>query len=514
MTTKRALISVFDKAKVVELARGLHELDFELVSTGTTASTIRDAGIPATAVSDMTGFPEIMGGRVKTLHPKVHGGILAMPDDEKHQAQMAEHGIEPFDLVVVNLYPFVDTVASGVSPLECIEMIDIGGPTMVRAAAKNHAYVGVVTDPADYVRVLEELQQNGTLSAETRRSLARKAFAHTAAYDAAIVSWFDDQDRELLPETLHASYTKAPLTLRYGENPHQRAAIYADDGADPWWSHTEQYSGLDLSYLNMYDTDAAWRLVHEPALGEEPMCAIIKHANPSGFAIATTLAEAYRRAFACDEMSAFGGIVAFNRVIDNETVEAMVAAAQADVIIAPGYATGVIDRLTGKRRNTRLLEAPAPVADVRHLRPITGGLLVQEPHRFAALLDSWTVVTERHPTSAELADAWVAFVLGGYVKSNSIVDVKDRTAWGIGAGQQNRLESARIATEKAARRAQGGACGSDAFFPFEDGIEAAAAGGVAIIVQPGGAQHDHDNIVRANELGLAMVFTGERHFIH
>jgi phosphoribosylaminoimidazolecarboxamide formyltransferase/IMP cyclohydrolase len=511
----RALLSVYDKTGVVELAQTLHELGVDLVSSGGTAKAIADAGVPVTDLAEIVGFPPILGHRVVTLHPKVHGGILADPTDPAHQADMAEHGIEPFDLVVINAYPFgadPSTFAHGGSA-GAMDVLDIGGPAMLRAAAKNHAHVGVVVDPADYGEVLDELRVAGRLSDDLRRRLARKAFAFTAAYDANIVRWFDEGDD--FPESLHLTYEKVPLALRYGENPHQRAALYRSAGSEPWWDHMTQHAGLALSYLNLYDADAAWQLVHDmDPTGTRPAVAIIKHANPCGAAVADTLAEAYALAFACDPRSAFGGIVACNRPIDAATVEEMVAAAQADVVIAPGYGPGVVDALIGKRKNTRLLEAPVPTPDARHLRPVTGGLLVQDPHHFAADRASWKVVTARVPTESELDDAELAFRICGYVKSNSIVLVKDGVAWGIGAGQQNRVEAGQIAAQKAAGRATGGACASDAFYPFPDGIEAAAEAGVAVIIQPGGSVKDDESIRKADELGVSMVFTGERHFLH
>ena len=501
----RALLSVYDKTGIVELARGLRDAGVDLLSSGGTASALREAGLDVTDTADITGFPAILGHRVVTLHPKVHGGILADRDDPAHRADLEQYGIEPIDIVVVNLYPF------GSDP--SIELIDIGGPAMVRAAAKNHAHVTVLVDPADYDVVLDELRTAGATTIETRRRLARKAFATTSAYDAAIVEWLDGD--ALLPDTLDLAFEKMPLQLRYGENPHQPAALYKRSGASPWWEDMTQHAGMALSYLNLYDADAAWVLVHDmDPVRDRPACAIIKHANPCGAAVAGTLADAYQLAFECDERSAFGGIVAVNRPIDDATVERMVAAAQADVVVAPGYGPGVVDRLVAKRKNTRLLEARPPVRDARHLRPITGGMLVQAPHHFAAARSSWQVVTQRTPTEAELDDAELAFRICGYVKSNSIVLVRDGVAWGIGAGQQNRVEAGQIAAQKAAGRAKGGACASDAFYPFPDGIEAAAEAGVAVIIQPGGSVKDDQNIARADELGVAMVFTGERHFLH
>jgi phosphoribosylaminoimidazolecarboxamide formyltransferase/IMP cyclohydrolase len=501
----RALISVYDKTGIVEFGRGLADLGWEIISSGKTATALQEAGVNAITVESVTGSPEMLGDRVKTLHPKIHGGLLADRDDPAHVADMERYDITPIDVVVSNLYPF--------SSDPSIQLIDIGGPAMVRAAAKNHAHVGIVTDPSDYDGVLDELRANGALSAETKKALARKAFAHTAAYDAAIVEWLDGD--ELLPATFHPTYERIPLQLRYGENPHQRAALYRASGASPWWDAMTQHAGMTLSYLNLYDADAAWLLAHDmDPTNQRAAVAIIKHANPCGAAVADSLADAYQLAFECDERSAFGGIVAVNRPIDDATVERMVAAAQADVVISPGYAPGVVDKLIAKRKNTRLLEAPPPVPDRRHQRAITGGLLLQDPHHFAAPRSTWKVVTDRQPTETELDDAELAFRICGYVKSNSIVLVRDGVAWGIGAGQQNRVESGQIAAQKAAGRAKGGACASDAFYPFPDGIEAAAEAGVAVIIQPGGSMRDGEIIAKANELGVAMVFTGERHFLH
>jgi phosphoribosylaminoimidazolecarboxamide formyltransferase/IMP cyclohydrolase len=523
----RALLSVYDKAGIIEFAEGLADLGWELVSSGGTAAALRDAGLEVVDTADITGFPAILGHRVVTLHPKVHGGILADRTDPAHRADLEAHGIEPFDLVVVNLYPFgaePSAFEHGANRAE--ELIDIGGPTLVRAAAKNHAQVGVVVDPADYRAVLDELRTAGSLSDTTRRELARTAFARTAAYDAAIVGWFDDATGSgagELPESLHLTYRREPLALRYGENPHQRAALYRAEstgvgGGEPWWAAMTQHGGMALSYLNLYDADAAWLLVHDLASRfGRPAAAIIKHANPCGAAIAPTLADAYQHAFECDERSAFGGIVAVSQVVDEPTVDRMVAAAQADVVVAPGYAPGTIEALQAKRKNTRILEALAPTPDRWHLRPITGGLLVQDPHRFVAERADWRVVTRRQPTEAEWSDAELAWRVCGWVRSNAIVLAKDGAAWGIGAGQQNRVESGELAASKASGRAAGGACASDAFYPFPDGIEAAAAAGVAVVIQPGrptGVSRDEEIIARADELGLAMVFTGERHFLH
>jgi phosphoribosylaminoimidazolecarboxamide formyltransferase / IMP cyclohydrolase len=502
----RALLSVYDKTGVVELAQSLVDAGWDLVSSGGTAAALRDAGLTVTDSAEITGFPAILGHRVVTLHPMIHGGLLADRDDPEHQADMARYGIEPFDLVVVNLYPFAQSPG--------VELIDIGGPTLVRAAAKNHAHVGVVVDPADYEPVLDEIRSEGALSATTRKAMAAKAFAVIAAYDGDIARWFTDGADDL-PPTQHLSYWRWPLELRYGENPHQRAALYRADGVTPWWAEMTQHGGLALSYLNLYDADAAWQSAHDLAHHfDQPAAVIVKHANPCGAAVAPSLADAYQHAFECDERSAFGGIVAVTEVLDPGTVERMVAAAQADVVIAPGYAPGTIEALQAKRKNTRLLEAPAPVADRWHLRPVTGGLLVQDQHRFVSTRPDWRVVTQRQPSESEWADAELAWRVCGWVRSNAIVLAKDGTAWGIGAGQQNRVESGQLAAAKSAGRAAGGACASDAFYPFPDGIEAAAEAGVAVVIQPGGSVRDDQNIARADELGLAMVFTGERHFFH
>ncbi len=503
---RRALLSVFDKTGIVELARDLVDLGWEVISSGGTARVILDAGIPVVDVADYTGSPIMLGHRVVTLHPRIHGGILADRDDPEHLADLESNNIDPIDLVVGNLYPFTSEPG--------IEMIDIGGPTMVRAAAKNHAFVGVAVDPADYPSLTRELRDDGWLSDATRRRLARAAFAHTAAYDAAIVGWLDstDPEPEELPATIHLALTRT-RELRYGENPHQAGALYRVDGQTSMWDTVTQHSGVALSYLNIFDADAAWRLAHD--LGEQPVVAIMKHANPCGCATADNLADAFSRAFECDPRSAFGGIVASNRPIDLETVEAMEGAAQADVVIAPGYADGVIERLISKRKNTRILEAqpPAPAPAVE-LRQISDGFLAQQAHGFVSMPDNWDVVTQLRPTNAEMTDAAFAWTVCGHVTSNAIVLAKDGVAWGIGAGQQNRVEAGLIAASKADGRASGGACASDAFYPFPDGIHAAADAGVSVIVQPGGSVGDESTIAAADERGVAMLFTGERHFLH
>ncbi|MEM7338366.1 MAG: bifunctional phosphoribosylaminoimidazolecarboxamide formyltransferase/IMP cyclohydrolase [Actinomycetota bacterium] len=502
----RALLSVYDKSGIAALAADLHELGVELLSSGGTAAAIAAEGIPVTDVADWTGVPPMLGHRVVTLHPRVHGGILADRRDPSHLRDLETHQIDLIDIVVGNLYPF------GSDP--GIDLIDIGGPTLLRAAAKNHEHVTVLVDPADYATVLAEIRQGGGTSVGLRRQLARKAFAHTAAYDAQIVGWFDSTvgaTEETLPPTMHLSLERAQ-SLRYGENPHQAGARYRVAGVPSWWDEVTQHAGVDLSYLNLFDADAAWCLAHD--LGDGPACAIIKHANPCGAARAEDLATAYSRALACDERSAFGGIVAMNRPVDEATVAAIEAGAQADLIIAPGYDEGVIDRLEAKRKNTRVLTAPAPRSAALAVRQLSDGFLVQEPHHRAAAPAEWRVVTERQPTDAERADAELAWRVCGHVSSNAIVLAKGGVAWGIGAGQQNRVESGQLAAQKAAGRAAGGACASDAFYPFPDGVEAAADAGVAVVVQPGGSINDDAVIAAANERGVAMLFTGERQFRH
>ena len=500
----RALISVYDKTGIIETAKALAELGWNIVSNGGTATTLNEANVDVTPVEEVTQSPEMLDGRVKTLHPNIHGGILADRNKPEHLSALNEYGIEPIDLVICNLYPFRSDPS--------VELIDIGGPTMVRAAAKNHDSVGIVVDPSDYPKVIAELSDQGTLSPDTRRQLARAAFAHTAAYDAAIVEWLDDDDP--LPPTLHLALEKAD-ECRYGENPHQAGARYRSISTSPWWDATIQHEGLALSYLNFFDADAAWRVAHDLGdLGTQTAVAIIKRANPCGAAIADNLADTYQRALDCDPRSAFDGIVATNKVIDLATVEIIEQAAQADLIIAPGYEDGVIDRIRAKRKNTRIIEGPAPDAMNIEYRQITGGWLVQTPHHYGTQRHEWTVVTERQPEPSEWEDAEFAWRVAGHVTSNAIVLAKDLTAWGIGAGQQNRVESGQIAASKAEGRAAGGACASDAFYPFPDGVEAAAAAGATVVIQPGGAMRDEDVIARANELDISMIFTGERQFRH
>jgi len=505
----RALLSVYDKTGLVDFARGLSRLGWELVSSGGTAAALTGAGVACTPVEQVTGSPEMLGGRVKTLHPAIHGGILADRDRPEHVADLLAQNIAAIGLVVCNLYPFRSDPS--------VEMIDIGGPTMVRAAAKNHAHVGVVVDPEEYPVVLEELAREGLLGPATRRRLARAAFAHTAAYDAAIVSWLDGPAEPGLPATLELRLERA-ADLRYGENPHQQGARYRRLGTSSWWDDVVQHAGLPLSYLNLFDAAAAWQLVHDLGsscgAGGSPAVAIIKHANPCGAAVGANLATAYRLAYEADEKSAFGGIVALNRTVDEATAAAMVTAAQADVVIAPGYGPGTIEALVGRRKNTRLLEAPAPGQEPLHVRQISGGFLVQEPYRFAATREDWRVVTRLAPTQEQWADAELAWKLAGWTKSNAVVLVAGGQAVGIGAGQQSRVDAGEIAARKAAGRAKGGACATDAFYPFRDGLDAAVSAGAVVVVQPGGSVNDQALIDAADEQGIAMVFTGERQFRH
>jgi phosphoribosylaminoimidazolecarboxamide formyltransferase/IMP cyclohydrolase len=523
---RRALLSVSDKSGLAELGRALARHGVELVSTGGTAKALREAGLEVRDVSDLTGFPEMMDGRVKTLHPKVHGGLLAVRDDPENAEAMAEHGIGAIDLVVVNLYPFARTVAKGAERDEVIENIDIGGPSMVRSAAKNHAHVAIVTDPADYPELVEAIEANGgTTSLELRKRLAAKAFAATAAYDAAIASWFAFADQgRMFPPSL-------PLTmnlreeLRYGENPHQKAALYVPAGPHSRGiSQAEQIQGKELSYNNYNDADAALELVAEWRAGA-PACVIVKHANPCGVATAGTLLEAYRAAFACDTVSAFGGIVAVNQPLTRETAEA-ITQIFTEVVIAPD-ADAEARAVFARKKNLRLLltgELPDPTRPGLSLKSIAGGYLLQSRDNGGIGGEELRVVTKRAPTSRELADCLFAWTVAKHVKSNAIVYAKDGATAGIGAGQMNRLESARIAAWKAKDAAEkagwsqprtiGSAVASDAFFPFADGLMAAVEAGATAVIQPGGSMRDEEVIAAADEAGLAMLFTGMRHFRH
>jgi phosphoribosylaminoimidazolecarboxamide formyltransferase/IMP cyclohydrolase len=522
----RALLSVSDKTGLVELGQALARHGVELVSTGGTAKSLREAGLEVRDVSDLTGFPEMMDGRVKTLHPMVHGGLLGVRDDPAHAAAMAEHGIGAIDLVVVNLYPFLQTVMKGAERPEIIENIDIGGPSMVRSAAKNHAFVATVTDPADYGALVAALDENdGRTSLDLRKRLAAKAFSATAAYDSMIASWFGFADRgERFPPTLPLVLERGD-ELRYGENPHQHAAFYAPAGPHaPGIGQAVQVQGKALSYNNLADADAALELVSEFRDGD-PACVIVKHANPCGVATAGTLAEAYAAAFACDTVSAFGGIVALNRPLDGPTAEA-IAAIFTEVVVAPD-ADEAAKAVFAAKKNLRLLLTgglPDPARGGLAVRSITGGWLVQSRDNGRIGRSDLKVVTKRAPTERELADCLFAWTVAKHVKSNAIVYAKDGATAGIGAGQMNRLESARIAAWKAKDAAEkagwasprtiGSAVASDAFFPFADGLLAAVEAGATAVIQPGGSIRDEEVIAAADEAGLAMVFTGMRHFRH
>jgi phosphoribosylaminoimidazolecarboxamide formyltransferase/IMP cyclohydrolase len=522
----RALLSVSDKTGLVELGQALARHGVELVSTGGTAKALRDAGLAVRDVSDLTGFPEMMDGRVKTLHPMVHGGLLAVRDDPEHAAAMAAHGIGAIDLVVVNLYPFLQTVMKGAERPEIIENIDIGGPSMVRSAAKNHQYVAIVTDPSDYEALVAALDENdGKTSLELRKRLAAKAFSATATYDAMIASWFGFADQgQVFPDTLPLILERGD-ELRYGENPHQQAAFYAPAGPhSPGIGQAEQVQGKALSFNNLADADAALELVSE-FRDADPTCVIVKHANPCGVATAGSLAEAYAAAFACDTVSAFGGIVAVNRPLDGPTAEA-IAAIFTEVVVAPDADEAAKAVFAGKK-NLRLLltgALPDPARGGLAVRSITGGWLVQSRDNGRVRASDLKVVTKRAPTERELADCLFAWTVAKHVKSNAIVYARDGATAGIGAGQMNRLESARIAAWKAKDAAEkagwaqprtiGSAVASDAFFPFADGLLAAVEAGATAVIQPGGSIRDEEVIAAADEAGLAMVFTGMRHFRH
>ena len=505
----KALLSVYDKTGLEELARGLSELGWELISSGGTSSALASAGIAHVEVAELTGAPEMLGGRVKTLHPVIHGGILADRSVPEHLADIENQGIGLIDLVVCNLYPF--------SSDPSIELIDVGGPTMVRAAAKNHSHVGVVVDPADYDVVLAELREHGSLSDPTRRRLARDAFAHTAAYDGAIVGWFDrEADTAMLPPTIHLTLERAG-SLRYGENPHQHGARYRIAGEHSWWDDVVQHGGKELSYLNLFDADAAWRLVHElPADGaSEVAVTIIKHANPCGASVADDLTTAYQRALEGDPLSAFGGVVAIGGRVTVAVAEAIGSGPQADVIIAPSYDDEALDLLSSKRKATRLLSAPSPEPIVRQYRGMGSSVLVQDADRFLLDPSTWEVATKVQPTDSQWRDLALAWKICARTTSNAIAIVNNGQAVGVGAGQSSRVVAAEIASSKAGSRAQGGAAASDAFFPFPDGLEVLANAGVSAVVQPGGSIRDGEVIAAAEVAGIAVVMAGgERHFRH
>jgi len=522
---RRALISVSDKTGLIDLGQALAERGVELLSTGGSAKALRDAGLVVRDVADVTGYPEMMDGRVKTLHPAVHGGLLALRDNAAHLAAMEAHGIGAIDLLVVNLYPFEETVAKGADYDTCIENIDIGGPAMIRAAAKNHAFVSVVVDVEDYDKLIGDMDQHGGATCpKFRRKLAQTAYARTAAYDAAVSTWMAAAIGVAAPRRRAVAGTLAQ-TLRYGENPHQAAAFYRDGSDRPGVATAVQHQGKELSYNNINDTDAAFELVSEFDPKQGPAVAIIKHANPCGVARGETLREAYARAFDCDRTSAFGGIIALNGVLDGETAEE-IAGIFTEVVIAPGADADAMS-IFATKKNLRLLTTGG-LADVRGaaltVRQVTGGLLVQDKDNGWIGENDLRVVTKRAPTDREMADMLFAWRVAKHVKSNAIVYARDGATVGVGAGQMSRVDSCRIAARKAEDMAEvlglaapltaGSVVASDAFFPFADGLLTAAAAGASAVIQPGGSMRDDEVIAAADEAGLAMVLTGMRHFRH
>jgi len=506
---RRALLAVYDKQGVVDLARALVETGASLVSSGGTAATLLEAGLPVTPVDEVTGSPEMLGGRVKTLHPAVHAGILADRRKQDHVDQLAEHGIEPFDLVVVNLYPFRETAASGAGFDDVIEKIDIGGPAMVRAAAKNFESVGIVVEPSRYEAIVQELLREGGLTRETRRALAAAAYAHTAAYDAAVASWFAEHEAdEGLPPYVGLAYEKIG-DLRYGENPHQRGALYREATGSGPLGGARVLQGKDMSFNNWLDAYAAYELAAAMPAGS---AVIVKHNNPCGAAATSSLADSYRAAFACDEVSAFGGIVAFHGEADAEAAEAM-AEVFTEVVIAPSFTEGAIEAYGG-RPNLRVVEAPLPTAAGLDVRPLPGGALVQDRDLVTETRNEWKVVSSREPSAREWADLELAWTIAWRVKSNTIVLVRDGATVGVGAGQMSRVDSSWIATRKAGDRARGAVVASDAFFPFPDALEVAADAGCTAVIHPGGSKGDETVLAAAEQRGMAVVLSGTRHFRH
>jgi phosphoribosylaminoimidazolecarboxamide formyltransferase/IMP cyclohydrolase len=514
---RRALLSVSDKTGIVDFARGLVELGVEIVSTGGTARALAEANVPVRAIEDFTGFPEMMDGRVKTLHPRLYAGLLAVRDNDEHLRAAAEHSIEPVDLVCVNLYPFEQTVARGdATPEEIVENIDIGGPTMIRAAAKNSAFAAVLVEPADYAPVLAELRESdGRLSLATRRRLAGSAFACTARYDAAISSWFAQREDEDFPVQRTLAYEKA-AELRYGENPHQRAAYYAEVGARTHLlAGVKQLHGKELSFNNLLDLSAARELVEDFS---EPACAIVKHNNPCGCALGRTARDAYERAFASDPVSAYGGVIALNRPVDEACAQAL-SKQFIEVLLAPAFEPEALEVLTQKK-NVRLLELPdwPEPAGGLEAKPVIGGLLVQDRDEVSETADQMSVMTTKQPSDAEWQDMRFAWQVCRHVRSNAIVIARDGATIGIGAGQMSRVDAVNIAIEKA-RAGQpdllaGSSLASDAFFPFADGPQLAIDAGVTAIIQPGGSVRDEEVVAAADAAGVAMVATGVRHFRH
>ncbi|MBX7450751.1 bifunctional phosphoribosylaminoimidazolecarboxamide formyltransferase/IMP cyclohydrolase [Mycolicibacterium sp. 3033] len=516
---RRALISVYDKTGLVPLAQGLHEAGVSIVSTGSTAKTIADAGVPVTPVEDVTGFPEVLDGRVKTLHPRVHAGLLADQRKPEHVSALDDLGVEAFELVVVNLYPFTQTVNSGAGVDECVEQIDIGGPSMVRAAAKNHPSVAVVVEPLGYDGVLAAVRAGGFTLTE-RKKLASLAFRHTAEYDVAVASWMesvlapenDEAGAASLPPWFGATFRRTAV-LRYGENPHQQAALYSDDGGWPGLAQAEQLHGKEMSYNNYTDADAAWRA----AFDHEDICvAIIKHANPCGIAVSSvSVADAHRKAHECDPLSAFGGVIATNTEVSVEMAET-VAGIFTEVIVAPAYEPGAVEVLRGKK-NIRILVASEPQAGGSEFRQVSGGLLVQQRDAVDASGDdsvNWTLATGTPADPAVLADLVFAWRTCRAVKSNAIVIAKDGATVGVGMGQVNRVDAARLAVERAGDRTQGAVAASDAFFPFPDGLQTLTRAGVTAVVHPGGSMRDDEVTAAAAEAGITLYLTGARHFAH
>ena len=507
---RRALLAVYDKDGVVELARGLSKLGVAIVSSGGTAATLRGAGVPVTPVEDVTGFPEMLDGRVKTLHPRIHAGILADRRKHEHEAQLAEQGIEPIDLVVVNLYPFRETVASGAGEDDVIEKIDIGGPAMVRAAAKNFASVGVVVSPSRYAEILEALDADGGLSLEVRRALAAEAFAHTAAYDAAVAGWFAAAD-DALPPFVGLAFAKV-ADLRYGENPHQRGALYAATGGPGVLGGAEVLvEGKEMSFNNWLDVDAALTLAADlDHLG--PAAVIVKHNNPCGAAVQGSLAAAYAAAFETDPVSAFGGIVAFGREVDEDAARAM-ADVFTEVVVAPSFTEGALAAFA-ERKGLRVVAAPLPEPGGLDVRVLVGGALVQDRDSAPESGNDLEVVSTRQPTEEEWGDLRFAWIVSMRVRSNAIVFARDRATLGVGAGQMSRVDASFLAARKAGDRAKGSVMASDAFFPFPDAVEVAADAGVTAVIHPGGSIRDEEVLAAAETRGMAVVVTGRRHFRH
>jgi phosphoribosylaminoimidazolecarboxamide formyltransferase/IMP cyclohydrolase len=504
---RSALVSVSDRTGLAEFCEALAGLGVRLISTDSTARFLTEHGVATTPVAEVTGFPEMLDGRVKTLHPRIHAAILADRDDTDHMRQLAEAGIDPIDLVVVNLYPFREAVARGLGWREVVEQIDIGGPSLVRAAAKNHTGVAVVVDPGRYEAVASELREHGGLSPETRRALAAEAFAHTAAYDSAIASWMAREDR--FPPRLAIALERVE-ELRYGENPHQAGARYAEQDASPGSiARARQLHGKELSFNNLLDVDAAWACATDFA---DPACAIIKHAIPCGVAVAADPAGAYERALECDRVSAFGGVVALNRPLDAASAR-LIAEIFTECVVAPGFSEEALEILRAKK-NLRLLAVEGTLDPVRSFRRIAGGFLVQEPDAAADARESMRVVTAAQPTEEQWRDLLFAWRACKHVRSNAIVIAAGGATVGIGGGQTSRVDAVEIAARKAGDRAKGSVLASDAFFPFRDGLDAGAAAGVAAVIQPGGSVRDEEVVAAANEHGISMVFTGIRHFRH